>query len=54
MKGLLTILFLSLCSSVVAQDSIDVSVQRQKRIMYNVAFNLGHSNVGLFGDVDTI
>ena len=54
MKGLLTILFLSLCSSVVAQDSIDVSVQRQKRIMYNVAINLGHSNVGLFGDVDTI
>lgn len=54
MKGLLTILFLSLCSSVVAQDSVDVSVQRQKRIMFNVAFNLGHSNVGLFGDVDTI
>ena len=54
MKGLLTILFLSLCSSVVAQDSVDVSVQRQKRIMFNVAINLGHSNVGLFGDVDTI
>lgn len=54
MKGLLTILFLSLCSSVVAQDSIDVSVQRQKRIMFNVAFNLGHSNLGLLGDVDTI
>ena len=54
MKVLLTILFLSLCSSVVAQDSVDVSVQRQKRIMFNVAFNLGHSNMGLFGDVDTI
>ena len=54
MKGLLTIFFMSLCSSVVAQDSVDVSMQRQKRIMYNVAFKLGHSNEGLFGDVDTI
>ena len=54
MKGVLTILLISLCSSVVAQDSLDTSSQRQKSYVRNVAINIGKSNVGLFGDVDTI
>ena len=53
-KGILTVIMMGLCSSVVAQDSLDVSVQRQESTAHNIALNLGYSNVGFFGDVDTL
>ena len=45
---------MGLCSSAVAQDSLGVSVQRQESTAHNIALDLGYSNVGFFGDVDTI
>lgn len=54
MKSILTIIIMCLCSAAVAQDSLNVSLQRQEGTMHNIALNIGYSNVGLFGDVDTL
>ena len=53
-KGILTVIMMGLCCSAVAQDSLDVSVQRHEGTKHNVALNIGYSNVGFFGDVDTL
>ena len=54
MKSILTIIIMCLCSAAVAQDSLNVSLQRQEGTKHNIALNIGYSNVGLFGDVDTL
>lgn len=53
-RSILAIMALGACCPSVAQDSLDVSVQRRDSIAHNVALNVGYSNFGFFGTVDTL